>query len=122
MGRPTNHIYIYTLNTHSFLGASCKNRTTPLKQGVQAVLGTGLELTPKHCTMLISALGAVGLWRETVRALHEMKARGWAVNKVRSQKGTRRLGAWVGWDGVVDPHSLTIPHLPTCPKRTTKRR
>ena len=32
--------------------------------------------------MLISALGAVGLWRETVRALHEMKARGWAVNKV----------------------------------------
>ena len=34
--------------------------------------------------MLISVLGAVGLWRETVRALHEMKARGWTVNKVRT--------------------------------------
>lgn len=53
-----------------------------VQQGAQAILGSGLELTPKHCTMLISALGAVGLWRETVRALNEMKARGWTVNKV----------------------------------------
>lgn len=87
-------------------------------QGVQAILGTGLELTPKHCTMLISALGAVGLWRETVRALHEMKGRGWAVNKVRKEwlcrsdarrrrvtsQRTRHRGKSVGLGALVGMH------------------
>ncbi|EWM22890.1 Pentatricopeptide repeat containing protein [Nannochloropsis gaditana] len=50
---------------------------------VQLILkDSTLDLTPKHCTMLVSALGAVGLPRETVVAMHAMKERGLSLNKV----------------------------------------
>lgn len=41
------------------------------------------DLSPKHCTMLVSALSAVGLGKHTVAALETMKKKGLQLNKVR---------------------------------------
>ena len=79
-------------------------------QGVQTILGSGLDISPKHCTIIISALGAVGLWKHTVTALHEMKDRGLQLNKVgRYERDLPTIQCDHG--GIPTWHTYTIESL-----------
>ncbi len=77
---PRERLYNLVNDLHAHRDAGHKDGVLST---VQSILeDRALDLSPKHCTMLVSALGAVGLSRETVTALQEMKDRGLSLNKV----------------------------------------
>lgn len=69
----------------SMSSPDCSCLRSCVHQVTNEIMERAADLSPKHCTMLVSALGAVGLGQHTVSALEAMKARGLQLNKVRDR-------------------------------------